>query len=118
MCGFANDRANHKFDGIKFQGKELQLDEIPNVINYFLISISDSVPALNICSTEYCGTEYNELTINEFDVYRVLSTLNVSKSSLDSILNNKLLRSLSDVLAAPICSQINNSLQQGVVPAQ
>ncbi len=48
----------------------------------------------------------------------MLSNLNVSKSSLDSILNNKLLRSLSDVLAAPICSLINYSLRQGVVPAQ
>jgi hypothetical protein len=33
-------------------------------------------------------------------------------------INNKLLRSLAEVLAAPICALINSSFRQGVIPVQ
>ena len=40
------------------------------------------------------------------------------KSSLDSTLNNTILTSYADILAAPICALINNSLRQSIVPTQ
>ena len=48
----------------------------------------------------------------------MLSKLNVFKSSLSDVIDNRLLKNLADILAAPICALINNSLTQGVVPAQ
>ena len=53
-----------------------------------------------------------------FEVYLVLCKLKIGKSSLYDNVNNKLLRSLADVLAAPICALINSSFRQGMIPVQ
>ena len=66
-------------------------------------------------SDDSCGIDVD---ISEIDVYNALRTLNVTKSSLDDIISNRLLKELADIVAAPICSIINNSLRQGVVPHQ
>jgi len=119
ICGIRNNRVD-VLDGIQFQGKIVSRDMLPDVINSFLKSVSDGVPALSQCHSNLSSIDVGstDVDISEFDVYRVLSNLNVSKSSLDSILNNRLLRSLADILASPICALINNSLKQGVVPSQ
>ena len=51
-------------------------------------------------------------------MYNALRKLKVNKASCDNLLSNKLLLSLADVFAAPICSLINASIAQGVVPTQ
>ena len=47
-----------------------------------------------------------------------MSNLNVAKSSLDSIVCNKMLKHCAAVLSAPVCALINNSLLQCRVPLQ
>ena len=56
--------------------------------------------------------------VSEYSVFNALRHLNVNKSSCDDVLSNKLLVTLADVLAAPICALINTSIRQGIVPNQ
>ena len=56
--------------------------------------------------------------VSEFDVYNVLCRLKEGKASLNDCIDNTLLRTLADVLAAPICSVINSSIREGFIPEQ
>ena len=100
------------------------LDEcdLPNVINCFLAKTSDGVTGLNPDIIAELRSnfidDYDKFIISEFDVYKVLSRLKVGKASLYDTIDNRLLRELADVLAAPICAVINSSFRQGIIPDQ
>ena len=53
--------------------------------------------------------------ISEYAVYYALSQLNVSKSTGPDLIENKLLKNLAVVLAAPVCSLINLRTTKGGV---
>jgi hypothetical protein len=57
-----------------------------------------------------------ELIISEIDVYRKLSTISISKSSGPDCVPNCVLKSNSLILAFPIASILNASIQQSLVP--
>ena len=125
VCGIKSASVDTDyFKGIKFLGNEVSYDDVPYVINAFLKNISDGVPCLRPGHTE-CDNNWEvmydaafEPDVSEIDVYHVLEHLKVSKASLDSSLNNRMLKNMSAILAAPICALINNSLRQGIVPSQ
>ena len=48
----------------------------------------------------------------------MLCRLKEGKGSLNDCIDNKLLRTLADVLAAPICSVINSSIREGFISEQ
>ena len=110
------------FDNVCYQDSEVLSANLPDVINSFLVSVSDSVPTirhdllssirseLHVCPTEFI--------VSEFEVYMTLVRLKVNKASLNDYISNKLLKSLADVLAAPICALVNTSIRQGTVPTQ
>ena len=110
------------FDNVCYQDSEVLSANLPDVINSFLVSVSDSVPTirhdllssirseLHVCPTEFI--------VSEFEVYMTLVKLKVNKASLNDYISNKLLKSLADVLAAPICALVNTSIRQGTVPTQ
>ncbi len=96
--------------------------DVTNVINRFLSMMTDEFAAPKIddgisqkSTCVNCPVTYS---VTELEVYHVLSRLDIGKASMNDCINNKLLRTLADVLAAPICSLINNTLEQGVVPDQ
>ena len=120
ICGMANVKCN-VFDDIRYKGTILSHAEIPDAINQFLVSVCDDVPVLSECpnSSETCRDLSSIFfEISEFDVYCVLSKLNVSKASLDGTICNKMLKDSAELLAAPICAIINNSLSSGKIPSQ
>ncbi|CAB3996585.1 Hypothetical predicted protein, partial [Paramuricea clavata] len=57
-----------------------------------------------------------ELIISKIDVYRKLSTISISKSSGPDCVPNWVLKSNSLILALPIASILNASIQQSLVP--
>ena len=65
-----------------------------------------------------CETVPEEFYISEFAVYQALRKLKVSRASLNDVVTNRLLRTLADVFAAPICAVINSTIRQGVIPEQ
>jgi hypothetical protein len=125
ICGCSSNNTD-SFNGLHFRGNVVTSDDFPDVFNSYLKSISDGVPQLRIsaeddvvsCTSISSDTDISEFYVSEFDVYMVLCKLNVSKSSLGDVIDNRLLKSLADILAAPICALINNSLSQGIVPTQ
>ena len=64
-----------------FQGKSIPSAALSDVINMYLKLISDNVPPLDIRYISCIGMDEveNDIDITEFDVYRVLSSLNVLK---------------------------------------
>ena len=56
--------------------------------------------------------------VSEYDVYSVLSKLNIDKALGPNGLSNGLLKSYADLLAAPLCAIIHSSIRRGVVPWQ
>jgi len=122
ICGLQKVSGNY-LDNVFYQGRLVPKDELVDVINEYLKSISDCVSPLQpltqpnlVCDGSEC--DGYDIDICEFEVYRVLSSLNITKSCLDSVLDNRLLKYLADLLAAPVCALINNSLRQSYVPSQ
>jgi len=107
---------------VTYQGNIVDECDLPNVINCFLAKPSDGVTGLNpdiIAELRSKFTDdYDKFIISEFDVYKVLSRLKVGKASLCDSIDNRLLRELADVLAAPICAVVNSSFRQGIIPDQ
>ena len=117
-----SDTTSTAFDNVIYNGEELSAFDMPNVINRYLISVANSVAAINhdVLSTfsnelDACPPEF---IVSEFDVFMLLNKLKSNKATLNDAISNKLLRTLADVLAAPICSLINTSVRNGVCPTQ
>ena len=94
------------FENIVYRDAEVQISDLPDVINSFLVSVTDGVPALCLDSLLNLRNELtacpNEFVVSEFEVYSVLMKLNVRKAARCDSVNNQLLKALADVLAAPI----------------
>ena len=110
-------------DLITRNGELIAADELPNVLNDFFISVSDHIlplndNILNELRAQLPDVQSDDFIVSELSVFNALQKLKVHKASCDDLLSNRLLTSLSDVLAAPICSLINSSIRQGYVPTQ
>ena len=121
LCQLKNDNKNC-FENVCFNGESVNYGQLPDVINNFLVSVSDAVPALSPDILNVARSNLDalplEYLVSEYEAYRVLCKLKVGKASLSDNITNKLLRVLADVLAAPLCALINTSLRQGKVPEQ
>ena len=90
-----------------FTRNSIDRSDVPNVINRFLSTMTDEIAAPKIdegssqkSTCVNCPVTYS---VTELEVYHVLSRLDIGKASMNDCINNKLLRTLADVLAAPIC---------------
>ena len=110
------------FDHMTFQGNTITPSDLPDVINNFLFDISESIPPVD-------GKFLNDLrsslvespssfVVSEYAVYRALSRIKTSSVPGPDLLSSRLLSHLSDIFAAPLCSIINLSIRQGIVPWQ
>ena len=121
LCGF-NQKQNKDFDNVCYHGSSVGQTELPDVINSFLATVAEGVPKLDNASVaslrSKCADCPDSFIVSEFDVYNVLCRLQDGKACLGDVINNKLLRTLADVLAAPICSVINASIRQAYIPEQ
>ena len=116
ICGFGGEQKqiNTDCDNL-FRGNSLDRSDVPSVINRFLSTMTDEIAAPKIddgssqkSTCVNCPVTYS---VTELEVYHVLSRLDIGKASMNDCINNKLLRTLADVLAAPICSPINNTIR-------
>ena len=64
------------------------------------------------------GDVPDEFIISEYSIYDALSKLKLNKSTGPDNLPNSLLRSVADLIAAPVCCIINSSMRCGKVPSQ
>ena len=107
---------------LSYNGDGVNETELPDVVNQFLISVSDGIRALDdgllLEMRSELGHCPSDLIVSEFEVYHALCRLNTRKASLSDGITNRLLRLLADVLATPICAVINSSIRQGLVPQQ
>jgi len=120
LCGLvAND--NFNIDRLTFQGQDIRQDELSDVINNFLVSIGESIRPINGDSLSNFRNQLpicpDDFVVSEYAVYTALSRSKISSAGPDG-LDASLLVRLADVLAAPVCSIINSSIRQGVVPGQ
>ena len=69
------------FENIVYRDAEVQISDLPDVINSFLVSVTDGVPALCLDSLLNLRNELtacpNEFVVYQFEVYSVLMKLNV-----------------------------------------
>ena len=110
------------FDQMTFRGNTITPSDLPDVINNFLFDISESIPPVD-------GKFLNDLrsslvesprsfVVSEYAVYRALNRIKTSSVPGPDLLSSRLLPHLSDICAAPLCSIINLSIRQGIVPWQ
>ena len=93
------------------------------MLNDFFVSVSADIPPLdlnllNILRSQLSDNVEDCFIVSEFSVFNALKKLKLRKASCDELLNNRLLVSLADILAAPVCSLLNASIAQGTVPSQ
>jgi hypothetical protein len=95
---------------------------LPEVINNFLLSVTDQVSPIDVSALDQIRQNLDsvpdQFIVSELSVFKALKHLKPSKSVCDEFLSNRVLEDLADVLAGPICSLINSSIRQGVVPRQ
>ncbi len=109
-------------ENIFLGGRAIAVTDLPSVINNYFVSVSSSVQALDSDCLNRLRSELpevpDEFVISEMSTYYALKNLKTSKASFSDDITNRLLNELADVLAGPICSLINTSIRQGVVPHQ
>jgi hypothetical protein len=64
------------------------------------------------------GDVPDNFIVPELSVFNALKRLKVTEAVNDEFLSNRIVKEFADVLAAPVCSLINSSIRQGVVPSQ
>ena len=110
------------FSDVSLGDNVIKEADLPFAFNDFMVSLASDVPSLSSDVLVTLGSELkgsdNAVLITEFEVFLVLSRLRGGKASLTNAISNDLLRSLADVLAAPICAIINSSIRNGCVPHQ
>ena len=124
LCGLKKSNDVSVFNNCEYRGEIISSVDLPTAINDMLVELLDNVPAISMLSNVSSGNDNgnirdeSEIIISEFDVFMILSKLNSRKATLFSVIDNRLLRNLADVLAAPVCALINSSIRQRVVPKQ
>ena len=122
LCGYSSTNEIN-FEHATFKGEKINQSLLPNVINSAIISVSEFIEpidrlALESLNNEFLCDDKEIFIVSEFDVYMILSKLQVSKASKDDVITNKFLRLFACELSAPLCAVINTSIRTGVVPDQ
>lgn len=123
LGGITVDRnTNQYFDNVICDNMTVDINSFPDVFNNFMSSLIELVKPLDCNVLPFLRNSLDfvpdSLIIDEWSVFNVLNRLKVDKSSSDLVLNNRMLRQFSDVLAGPVCALINTSIRQGYVPTQ
>ena len=112
------------FDNITYQGARVQSNQsLPNVINEFFSEVGKDIPPLETSALDDIRCRLPEVTPDEFIipeeyVFCLLSRVSTRKAIGPDGIPNKVLKEFADILAGPVCSIINSSIRQGVVPTQ
>jgi len=122
LCGLKGKNRSDDFENVHYQKSIVDQTVLPDVINRFLVALTSDIPMLDqeviVNLKRECACFPDRYVVSEFDVYNVLCRLKEGKASLNDYIDNTLLRTLADVLAAPICSVINSSIRESVIPEQ
>ena len=123
ISGFSSKaQDNDIFTNIHFNNENIDTDQLANIINNFFISCTANVPRLPIDALNSMRSSLGEVPddfiVSEYSVFDALSKLKSNKSTGPDNLPNSLLKSIADLIAAPICSIINSSIRYGTVPNQ
>lgn len=121
ICGI-DSKTQTAFKGLTHQGEFVSEFDMQDVINNFFVGVGDDIEPLDKAALIELRSQLqdcpNRYIVSELAVYCALNRLKISKSTGPDMLDNRLLKYLADVLAAPVCSLINSSIRQGVVPSQ
>ena len=124
ISGFnCNSHNTDCFNNIHFNNEPLNSNQsLPDILNNFFISCSDNIPALQDSVLDNLRSNLEvvpeEFIVSELSVFNSLSKLRVNKSTGPDNLPNSLLKSIADLIAAPVCCIINSSIRCGKVPSQ
>jgi len=98
LCGFVN-KERGDFSGVNIPGTVVSEQFIADYVNKLLVDITRNVPALDnvavVETDENISQCPDAFVVTEFEVYNVLSRLNMHKASLYDIVDNGLLRALA-----------------------
>jgi hypothetical protein len=117
-----DDKHEDCFDSLILNEQLIDSSNLSDILNDHFVSVTADCPPLNSSVFSHLRDKLDhvpdEFVVSEYSVFRALKYFKIDKSSCDDILSNRLLVDLADVLAAPICSIINCSIRQGIVPTQ
>ncbi len=109
-------------DNLTFQGNAVMPDDLPETINNFLASIGKGISPVDGDKLATLRNELDavpdEFIVSEYSVFNALVHLKRHKPAGPDLLEASFLIRLEDVLAAPVCSIVNSSIRQGIVPVQ
>jgi hypothetical protein len=117
-----DDKHDDCFDSLILNEQLIDSSNLSGIFNDHFVSVTADCPPLNSSLFNHLCDKLDhvpdDFVVPEYSVFRALKYLKIDKSSCDDILSNRLLVDLADILAAPICSIINSSIRQGIVPTQ
>jgi hypothetical protein len=113
-----DDKHDDCFDSLILNEQLIDSSNLSDIFNDHFVSVTADCPPLNSSLFNHLRDKLDhvpdDFVVSEYSVFRALKYLKIDKSSCDDILSNRLLVDL----AAPICSIINSSIRQGIVPTQ
>ena len=125
ITGFSSKSNNDKtFHNIRIHNNDVGDNNLADVINSFFLSCTNAIPrlpttVLNDLRSKLVNVNVpDEFIVSEFSVYDALCKLKCNKSTGPDNLPNSLLKSIADLISAPVCCIINSSIRFGTVPTQ
>lgn len=121
ICKFGKIETS-SFDRLTSNNTTVNQNDLPEVINNFLISVNSHIPALNNIKLAELQQGVRDSVVpesyivEEIDVYSTLMKLKTNKAAGPDLISNKLLKDLAPTLAGPLCAMINSSIREGSVP--
>ena len=105
------------------QNSHIDLCELPDLYNEFLISVTDSIPPIDLDAISQLMSNLTDsvpedFIISERSIYDALRRVKLKKATCEPVISNLLIVEFADILAAPICSIINFSFRQCCIPWQ
>ena len=121
ICGVA-DGQESSLSNMTFLNEIVDNSCLANVINDFFVAVAKDVPVINSDELSALRAQLpivpDCFVVSEMSVFYALKHLNVNKSAVSDLFDNRFLISAAEVLAGPICAIVNSSIRQGVVPHQ
>ena len=104
---------NDPIGSLTYRNETITANELPELINEFLCSLTSKVAPLASSDIDQLKSELDasndSVVVSELEVYQALSTLKSRNASLSDVIPNKLLLNLADILAAQIAALVNSS---------
>ena len=124
VSGLPTMKESNFLDHITSTDNEFSVQNLPDMINSFFISVSSGIAPLDESVLQSQRDQLDPYSVpdsfivSEFEVFQAINRLKDNKATGPDLIPNSVVKALADVLCGPLCAVINTSVRTGVIPWQ